>query len=161
MAARRAGRPQIHTSWDEIGWTTAASGALSSRIAMQPDDDSPLIVMAKFPPAARVEAHTHDVDYLEVFLEGEQRVGGRLHKAGDVRSVQAGTGYGPIVTGPEGATVLLVFRDASKFNMVFLPRSEVSSQLNSVVASVDLSNSDGLARHTACLNPEFEFGALD
>ena len=63
------------------------------------------------PPHCTVEAHTHDCDYTEIILEGSQRVGATWHHAGDIRIGLANRGYGPLVAGPEGATVLFLFAD--------------------------------------------------
>ena len=68
-----------------------------------------MVVMVEFPPGAQVDPHTHTADYVEVVIAGSQMVTGRWHHAGDLRTVRAGTGYGPLVAGPEGATVMLIF----------------------------------------------------
>jgi anti-sigma factor ChrR (cupin superfamily) len=119
------GRDSRHrsTSWDDIGWTTAPdTGTVYSSVAVGDGDDAPRVFFLKFPPHGRVEAHTHDVDYCEIVLQGSQQVSGRWYHAGDLRVVKAGAGYGPLITGPDGCTVVAVFRDFSKFNQVFLPR---------------------------------------
>ena len=38
-------------------------------------------------------------------------LGATWHQAGDVRVGLANRGYGPLVAGPEGATIMFVFKD--------------------------------------------------
>lgn len=83
------------------------------RIGDPEDERAPLVVQVVFPPGHRVEPHTHDADYTEIILEGSQQVTRRWHHAGDVRIVRAGTAYGPLIAGPTGVTVLIVFRSGS------------------------------------------------
>jgi quercetin dioxygenase-like cupin family protein len=111
-------RPRRHwqrsTSWTQLGFVDLPDGSRVSsvRVGEEDDPDSPLLLMMRFPPNGRVPVHSHETDYAEVVLEGTQYVGRRLHHAGDVRVVKAGTAYGPLVAGPEGATVLVIFRDS-------------------------------------------------
>ena len=102
----------LNTSWDKIGWLELPNGSRLTRMSMgEPgDDNAPVIVMAEFPPNCQVAAHTHNTDYVEILLEGTQKVGAKWHKAGDIRSAKAGTGYGPLLSGPEGCRALVVFR---------------------------------------------------
>ena len=88
------------------------------------DLSAPMVVKVVFPPNTTVSAHTHESDYAEIVLEGSQVVGRRHYVAGDVRIVRGGTVYGPLAAGPDGATVLIVFRDGRKD--VRLPRPGVS-----------------------------------
>lgn len=74
---------------------------------------SPLVIVSEFEPGVDVEPHTHDANYFEYILEGEQRVGKVTFRKGDVRIVRQGTGYGPIKVGPQGCKVLIVFEQAS------------------------------------------------
>ena len=103
----------IAFSWDELDKVTLPTGVVTSmfRIGDPGDESSPTVFKVNFPPDCVVEAHTHDCDYTEIILEGTQRVGATWHKAGDIRIGLANRGYGPLVTGPEGATVLFVFKD--------------------------------------------------
>lgn len=88
------------------------------------DPHTPTVILSKFDPGARVGAHTHDTNYFEYIIEGEQTVGKTTFRKGDVRLVTGGTGYGPIVVGPEGCTVLIVFADGSQSVTVPMPRRE-------------------------------------
>lgn len=107
------GRWQQNTSWERIGWVELPDGSRVSRIRVGDADDAtaPVVLRMELPPGATVGAHAHDTDYTEIILEGSQVVTRRLHTAGDVRIVKAGTSYGPLVAGPDGATVLVIFRD--------------------------------------------------
>jgi anti-sigma factor ChrR (cupin superfamily) len=89
--------------------------------------EAPMVILSRFEPGARVEAHTHDTNYFEYIIEGEQTVGKTTFAKGDVRQVTAGTGYGPIVVGPDGCTVLIVFQEAARSITVPMPRREPAS----------------------------------
>ena len=100
------------TSWDELGFEELGNGIRSAHFVLgDPDDPSaPMVYRTFFPPGCRVEAHRHDCDYAEIILEGTQQVSGRWHKAGDVRYVVGRRGYGPLIAGPEGVHVIVIFR---------------------------------------------------
>jgi anti-sigma factor ChrR (cupin superfamily) len=85
---------------------------------------SPTVILSKFEPGTRVHAHTHDSNYFEFIIEGEQTVGKQIFGRGDVRLVHGGTGYGPITVGPNGCTVLIVFEDGSRSMTETLPRKK-------------------------------------
>lgn len=107
--AQRHGR--METTWDQLGWTTTPSGSKYSKLVMGVTEGDPHIFHVEFPPGARVAAHHHESDYVEVIVRGRQRIGRAWHEEGSVRFVSAKQVYGPILTGDDGATVLLVFRD--------------------------------------------------
>lgn len=71
------------------------------------------VVVTECPAAFVVSAHGHDTDYVEVFLDGRLRIGRAWFRAGDVRIVPAGTVYGPLRSGPDGATTLQVYAGGS------------------------------------------------
>ena len=45
--------------------------------------------------------------------QGSQKVGGRWLHEGDIRIGLANKGYGPLIAGPEGVTVLVIFADGN------------------------------------------------
>jgi hypothetical protein len=102
----------VDTSWDELGWNDLGGGITSSRFVLGDPDDpqAPMVFRTFFPPGCRVEAHRHSCDYAEIILEGTQQVSGKWHKAGDVRYVVGKRGYGPLIAGPEGVHVIVIFR---------------------------------------------------
>lgn len=102
----------VDTSWDKLGWADLGNGITSSKFILgNPDDpDAPVVFRTFFPPGCRVEAHRHSCDYAEIILEGTQQVGGVWHEAGDVRYVVGKRGYGPLIAGPEGVHVIVIFR---------------------------------------------------
>jgi hypothetical protein len=114
MAVAPTGRPFFRdTSWDDLGWTEYEGGVrTSSFILGDPNDpDAPVVFKTYFPPGCRVNAHHHTTDYAEIILEGSQQVTGKWHTAGDVRVVHGGIGYGPLIAGPEGVHVVVIFRN--------------------------------------------------
>lgn len=105
-------RGHVVTSWDELGAVTLeATGAVTSqyRIGLPSKDASPTVFKICFPPDCRIEAHTHACDYSEIILQGSQKVSGKWLHEGDVRIGLANKGYGPLIAGPEGVTVLVLF----------------------------------------------------
>ena len=104
------------TSWDEIGSITLEeTGVVTSqyRIGQPTQDSSPTVFKASFPPDCRIEAHTHACDYSEILLKGSQKVSGRWLHEGDIRVGLANRAYGPLIAGPEGVTVLVIFADGN------------------------------------------------
>jgi hypothetical protein len=104
---------ELNTSWDELGWIEFAGGIRSSKFVLgdTEDPDAPVVFNSYFPPGSRVEPHHHACDYAEIILEGSQEVTRRMHHAGDVRVVSGGRGYGPLIAGPEGVHVIVIFRN--------------------------------------------------
>jgi hypothetical protein len=100
-------------SWDEIAPATLPNGVVTAmyRVGMPDQDTSPTIFKVRFPPGCFIEAHTHACDYSEIILEGSQKVGNQWYYPGDIRIGLANRGYGPLVAGPDGATVLFIFAD--------------------------------------------------
>lgn len=111
---------------DEIEWRPGSrEGIRYARYVMDPDDPaSPVMIITKFQPGTEVAPHTHDCNYMELILEGEQTNGKDLLKKGDVRAVKGGTGYGPLVVGPDGCTVVALFQDGSRSMWEGLPRKK-------------------------------------
>lgn len=109
-------RGSVVTSWEELGSITIeATGVETSQYRIGPADDdaSPTVFKAWFPPNSRVEAHTHGCDYSEIILQGSQQVSGRWLHEGDVRIGLANRAYGPLIAGPEGVSVLVIFANGN------------------------------------------------
>lgn len=113
----------------DIEWRPGQDpGVTYARFPLEPGNpEAPMVILSRFEPGARVGAHTHDTNYFEYIIEGEQTVGKTTFCTGDVRQVTAGTGYGPIVVGPQGCTVLIVFQEAAKSITVPMPRQETAA----------------------------------
>ena len=86
-------------NWDDIKPITLPNGVISKmyRVGCPKDPSSPTVFKVYYPPGCLIEAHTHECDYTEIIL--------------DVRLGLANRGYGPLLTGPEGASVLFIFKD--------------------------------------------------
>jgi hypothetical protein len=104
-------RGHVVTSWAEIGSLTLPTTAVASmyKIGLPDNPAAPTVFKMWFPPGCTIEAHTHACDYSEIILEGSQKVGSKWLYPGDVRIGLANRGYGPLVAGPEGASVLVIF----------------------------------------------------
>jgi hypothetical protein len=111
MKAELERRGHIVTSWDQIGSIKLPTEAVATmyRIGLPDQEASPTVFKMWFPPGCTIEAHTHDCDYSEIILEGSQKVGNKWLYPGDIRVGLANRGYGPLVAGPEGAGVLVIF----------------------------------------------------
>ena len=104
-------RGHIVTSWKQIGEITLPTTAVASmfKVGLPDNPQAPTIFKMWFPPGCLIESHTHDCDYSEIILEGAQQVGRKWLYPGDVRIGLANRGYGPLLAGPEGASVLVIF----------------------------------------------------
>lgn len=123
MTAESKKKFQTDTSWDELGFAELPNGARAAKFTLaeeQGRDGAPTVFLVEFPPNCYVAPHKHDCDYCEIVLEGTQQVTRTWHKPGDIRIVKAGTAYGPLVAGPEGCKVLVIFTN-EKWPAVPLP----------------------------------------
>ena len=73
------------------------------------DDGSEIIISENEWQGLVVPDNTHACDYSEIILAGSQKVGNKWLYPGDIRIGMANRGYGPLVAGPEGASVLVIF----------------------------------------------------
>jgi hypothetical protein len=107
----------LDTSWDDptLEWHESPSGIRSVFIGMGSGDgdDEPMAALIQFPSGHVVRPHNHTSEYCSTILNGSMRVTGRAHGPGAVRFVGAKTGYGPLVAGDEGCTILEVFAHRS------------------------------------------------
>src|SRR5688572_4292281 len=83
---------------------------------------APRVTVSRQEPGATVAPHTHGSDYVEIILEGTQKVGKMWHRPGDCRLVKAGTGYGPLIAGPQGCLILVIFANAETSGAKWLPK---------------------------------------
>ena len=116
MQAELERRGHVVTSWEGLGSITLENtGAVTShyRIGLPSEQSSPTVFKVFFPPHCRIEAHTHDCDYSEIILQGSQKVSGRWLHEGDIRVGLANKAYGPLIAGPEGVTVLVLFANGN------------------------------------------------
>jgi hypothetical protein len=78
------------------------------------DEQATHVFMSDLPANTEIATpHTHACDYLEIVLEGSIRVGKTWYKANEARVVKAHTGYGPLVTGPDGCKQIIIFSNAN------------------------------------------------
>jgi hypothetical protein len=67
------------------------------------------VFIVKYGPNYLNPAHSHDTDYCSIVIEGSIAIARKTFGPGSIRFVKAETTYGPIVAGPEGATVIEFF----------------------------------------------------
>ena len=116
IAEKLAKRGHVVTSWEDLPHVTmdeTGIETISYRIGMPDDNASPTVFKLYFPPNCRVEAHTHSCNYSEIILDGSQKVSGKWLYKGDIRVGLANKGYGPLIAGPEGASILVIFADGN------------------------------------------------
>ncbi len=125
----RQAKGQIETTWDELEFLDTMLGDAAIFDLGDPDNERrPAVAMIDYAPHAEVPPHHHGCDYLSYVIAGELEVTRRRHGPGSVRVVRAGTAYGPLKAGPEGARVLEVFADRSRLMATFLGDSELAQR---------------------------------
>ena len=67
------------------------------------------VFIVKYGPGYVNNAHSHDTDYCSIVIEGSIEIARKTFGRGSIRFVKAETTYGPIIVGPEGATVIEFF----------------------------------------------------
>jgi len=107
-------RWQRETSWSDLGYEELPDRLKSGWFVLAHDqetapDSATTVMQVHYPPNFHVPPHTHNVAYAEIVVAGTVEVTRRSYGPGDIRVVGAGTGYGPVVAGPDGATVIIVF----------------------------------------------------
>jgi quercetin dioxygenase-like cupin family protein len=111
MAKRKKG--QRFLTWNEPGeWKHDPVQKLSYVSLPMGEDESGAagtVLIVKYEPGSIVAPHYHHSDYCSVVVEGSIEVTRRNHETGSIRIVNAGTVYGPLVAGPEGATLIEFF----------------------------------------------------
>ena len=114
----------------DMDWIDSGQGAQFVQFSLDDTDaaSAPQVVIARFDPDESVIPHTHRCNYLEYIVSGSQKVGKTWFEAGDVRRVTANTGYGPILIGPAGCTVLIVFQEGGKSAPIPLGRAAAMAQ---------------------------------
>lgn len=134
-AAELQRKGHLAFNWNDLDMIELPTGVQTRmyRVGDPADETAPTVFKVFFPPDCFVEAHTHECDYTEIILEGTQKVGATWHKAGDVRLGLANRGYGPLVAGPEGATVLFMFKDG-RWPAITLGNNDGSTLGSDVIA---------------------------
>jgi|SRR5579863_688974 len=114
----------------DVQWSSGQSDGItfSSFLLEEGNSESPMVVLSRFEPGTRIEPHTHKSNYFEYVIAGDQTVGKTVFRTGDVRQVTGGTGYGPIVVGDAGCTVIIVFQQAAGAMTVPLGRASAHAE---------------------------------
>jgi hypothetical protein len=73
------------------------------------DENPGRVFIVKYGPDYLNPAHSHDTDYCSIVIEGSITIARKTFGPGSIRFVKAETTYGPIIAGPEGATVIEFF----------------------------------------------------
>jgi quercetin dioxygenase-like cupin family protein len=119
-------KKQIDMKWEDIQRDGELGLILNMfRIGDQDDESAPTVLRTVYPPGWTVSPHSHDPDYAEIVLEGSVQVTRRWYHEGDIRIVKGGTVYGPVIAGPDGATVLIIFRGGIPINRPPKPDGQI------------------------------------
>jgi quercetin dioxygenase-like cupin family protein len=125
----RPPKSQVNTTWEELEFLDTMLGNAALFDIGDPENERrPAVVMVDYAPGAQVPPHHHGCDYLSYVIAGSIEVTRVTHGPGSIRVVRAGTAYGPLLAGPEGARVLEVFADRSNLMATFLGDSELAQE---------------------------------
>jgi hypothetical protein len=118
-------KAQFFTSWDDAmpdrtQHAAKLTGPLADNAGLEQDvrsvwydfgtvENPGRVFIVKYGPGYVGRPHSHDTDYCSLVVEGSIEVTRRTFGRGSIRFVKAGTTYGPIVAGPDGATVIEFF----------------------------------------------------
>ena len=78
-------------------------------IGEEMDDAAPVALVVRIPPNTPLPRHAHVGYRFEVVLEGSIKFGDEWLKPGDVMTAREQEAYGPLATGPDGATTVEIF----------------------------------------------------
>jgi mannose-6-phosphate isomerase-like protein (cupin superfamily) len=105
----RAGRTTFELS--DPGLNTSPMGM--AIVNLGEDPHGPCAITFHLEPNLEFAAHYHDTDQCFVVLEGSIRVGRTWYGPGSVRVQNAGSVYGPVLSGPEGCEAISFYGDRS------------------------------------------------
>ncbi|OBF41925.1 hypothetical protein A5719_11165 [Mycolicibacterium peregrinum] len=69
-------------------------------------EDTPIVVIVRYPPHYVLARHTHSSDRLELVVSGSVEVDGQWLGPGDIWTSPAGEFYGPHTMGSDGCTTM-------------------------------------------------------
>ena len=78
----------------------------------EPDHDGSQVMLVRFPPGYVEPRHVHEAEHLDVIVEGEMHVHGKVLKPGDYLRGIPNEPHGPMAY-PVGCTVFAVVRGGS------------------------------------------------
>jgi hypothetical protein len=108
---------------------------------------SPTVFLVEQPPDTSLLAHFHAENQFQVFVQGDGRIGSHAIRALTVHYAGAYTGYGPLISGPEGLfyfTIRSVFETGTmavtdRSKMVRGPKRHFSTEPVPVAAAETLA----------------------
>ncbi len=104
--------------WEEGRSQTTSDGrrlVVHRRFPIAHLDPGPWFGHVHYEPGLRVERHAHPANEIIYLVAGQLTVGDRICEPGTAITVEAGTVYGPLIAGPEGAEFFLIMdRDPSR-----------------------------------------------
>jgi anti-sigma factor ChrR (cupin superfamily) len=114
---------QIFLTWTPTDeWVEVPTLKLRYRsLAFGTEGQETRAVLVRYEPGSEVPVHYHPSDYCSVVVEGSVEITRRIHEAGSVRLVKAGTAYGPLRVGEQGCTVIDIFA-AGEQGTNYLPK---------------------------------------
>jgi mannose-6-phosphate isomerase-like protein (cupin superfamily) len=105
----RAGRTTFELSHPDLNTSPFGMAIVN----MGEDPRGPCAVVFHLEPNLEFAAHYHDTDQCFVVLEGSIRVGRTWFGPGSVRVQNAGSVYGPVLSGPTGCEAISFYGDRS------------------------------------------------
>jgi hypothetical protein len=128
----------IDASLDDMAFAETLIGdAALVDIGDEANTERPLIALVRFAPGTEIPPHYHDSDYCSIVVDGQVEVTRKVHGPGSIRIVKAGTAYGPVIAGPEGATAIEIFADRTGVAATYLGGDEAwRARLDAAAAEV-------------------------
>ncbi len=99
---------------DDVEWLEARRVEVDGRPAsvwnrMVDMTEDRTISYTRYDAGVMLARHAHHTDEVIFIIEGEVNVGGQSWPAGTVAILEAGTFFGPLIAGPDGALLFEVF----------------------------------------------------
>lgn len=108
-------------SFKSDDWKILPSGSrwMGFQLGAEGDENAPQAWVINFRPNLHVPRHHHDTHRFEVLISGSYSNGDVEARPGDVWMLPAGTTYGPLEIGPDGALALIIFENHSQMKAVW------------------------------------------
>lgn len=100
------------TPWNELDFVELGPSMVSMVVAR---GMTPAVAAVELPPNAVTPRHSHSEPRIEVVIQGEFSIDGRVQHVGDIRVLDANVKYGPNQAGPEGCRILEFFPSPEDF----------------------------------------------
>jgi hypothetical protein len=130
---------KIYPLGNDVGEPVGAGDILVSELGTMP---SPHSIYTRQPANFRIPPHYHDNAQFQIFVEGSAAFGSRNIRPLTVHFATHQTGYGPILSGPEGLNYITL-RIATEFGAHLVDNPEERTRMNPRIPRRQLTNEIG------------------